>query len=65
MSLWRVQDEATLEWMRELYSARFDGSSTADAVSLAHRRTIERRRDRGRSTHPFYWGSFVAIGDWR
>ena len=65
MSLWAVQDEAALEWMGNLYAARGDGMSTARAVQNAAVRMIERRREAGRSTHPFYWGAFVAAGDWR
>lgn len=66
MSLWSVQDEATGEWMRELYDARWrEGRSTADAMGEASRRVLTRRRAEGRSQHPFFWGSFVASGDWR
>jgi CHAT domain-containing protein/Tfp pilus assembly protein PilF len=65
MSLWSVQDEAALEWMDNLYSGRGDGLSTAEAVRRAGVEMIERRRRAGRSTHPFYWGAFVATGDWR
>jgi CHAT domain-containing protein/Tfp pilus assembly protein PilF len=66
MSLWAVHDEPTREWMRELYAARLEhGLSTPDAMRRASLRVLERRRDAGRSTHPFYWGAFVAAGGWR
>ena len=26
---------------------------------------LRERRAKGLSTHPFYWGSFIAVGDWR
>jgi len=52
--------------MTELYRARFvDRASTPDAVAAASRAVLERRRRSGDSTHPFYWGAFVASGDWR
>ena len=41
------------------------GMGTAEAVREASLKVLERRRRRGRSTHPFYWGAFVAAGDWR
>jgi CHAT domain-containing protein len=65
MSLWAVQDEAALEWMGNLYTARGEGMPTDRAVQNASVRMLERRRQAGRSTHPFYWGTFVAAGDWR
>jgi CHAT domain-containing protein/tetratricopeptide (TPR) repeat protein len=65
MSLWSVQDTAAREWMHALYSARFAGQSTAAAVRRASLTMIEARRRLHRSTHPFYWGAFVAAGDWR
>ena len=66
MSLWSVDDEATREWMRELYTARFmEGMSTAESVREASLRALKRRREKRESTHPFYWGAFVAAGDWK
>ena len=38
---------------------------TAESVRRADRSVLEARRASGRSTHPFFWGAFVAAGDWR
>jgi len=66
LSLWSVDDLATRDWMTELYAARFERSrSTAEAVRDAARSQLSRRRQAGESTHPFFWGGFVATGDWR
>lgn len=65
MSLWRVEDAATREWMRRLYEARGQGASTAQAMRKANLGTLRDRRDRHLSAHPFYWGAFIAAGDWR
>jgi CHAT domain-containing protein len=66
MSLWPVEDEATREWMRNLYSGRFlEGLSTAEAVRSASLKLLRERRAQKLSTHPFYWAGFVAAGDWR
>jgi CHAT domain-containing protein/tetratricopeptide (TPR) repeat protein len=66
MSLWRVDDAATAEWMHELYAARLLGhASTIDAVHAADAHIIDQRRSQGRSIHPYYWAAFVAAGDWR
>jgi CHAT domain-containing protein len=66
MSLWPVEDEATREWMRALYEGRFaEGLDTAAAMHHANLTTLEARRERGESTHPFFWAAFVASGGWQ
>jgi CHAT domain-containing protein len=66
MSLWPVEDQAAREWMGRLYEARLNGhASTVDAVRQASLEMLKERRSRRESTHPFYWGAFVAAGDWR
>lgn len=66
MSLWGVDDDAARHWMVALYRARLErGTSTAEAVRAATRHALADRRQRGHSAHPFYWASFVALGDWR
>ncbi len=65
MSLWPVEDNATRAWMEDLYQARLrDGRDTADAMWQAHRAFLAARRKAGESTAPFFWGAFVASGDW-
>jgi CHAT domain-containing protein/tetratricopeptide (TPR) repeat protein len=65
MSLWKVQDDASRQWMRALYEGRRGGLSTVEAVRAAGLTLLETRRSEGKSTHPFYWGAFIAAGDWR
>jgi len=66
MSLWRVNDEDTGRWMASVYEQRFGrGAGTMEAVRQATLEQLRRRRRAGSSTHPFYWGGFIAAGDWR
>jgi CHAT domain-containing protein/tetratricopeptide (TPR) repeat protein len=65
MSLWSVGDEATRQWMRSLYLERLSGKSTAESVRGADQAILVARRQAGKSTHPFFWGGFVATGGWR
>ncbi len=65
LSLWAVDDASTRDWMRALYEARGRGAPTAACVREASRATLAGRRARGSSSHPYYWGAFVATGDWR
>jgi CHAT domain-containing protein len=62
MSLWNVQDQSAREWMRELYDVRRTGFGDATSVRRASRRILRRRETEGRSTHPFFWGAFIASG---
>jgi CHAT domain-containing protein/tetratricopeptide (TPR) repeat protein len=66
MSLWDADDQATREWMHELYFARLQQKlNTADSVRAANISILHKRRALGLSTHPYYWAPFVAVGDWR
>jgi CHAT domain-containing protein len=66
MSLWSVEDQATGAWMRMLYEGRLkEGLNTPASVQYASLSILRSRRGRGQSTHPFYWGAFVAVGDWQ
>jgi CHAT domain-containing protein/tetratricopeptide (TPR) repeat protein len=66
MSLWSIDDQAARQWMRALYQDHFERHlSTADAMREASLSVLRARRASGQSTHPFYWGGFVAAGDWR
>ena len=66
MSLWAVDDRATRRWMQALYRARLvEGMDTPGSVRAAGLKQLRERRRRGRDTHPFRWGGFVASGDWR
>jgi CHAT domain-containing protein/Tfp pilus assembly protein PilF len=66
MSLWAVDDRATVAWMEALYDARFrQNASTVDAVRDASLRALRDRRARKLSSNPFFWAAFVASGSWR
>jgi CHAT domain-containing protein len=65
MSLWKVEDEATLLFMRELYGARASGLSTAESVRTAGLKILAMQRRQGLPDQPYFWGAFVAAGEWR
>jgi CHAT domain-containing protein len=66
MSLWPVEDQSAVAFMRSLYGARFDQArSTAASMRQAYRDALAvTRRSRGHA-HPLYWAPFIASGDWR
>ncbi len=66
MSLWTVEDQAARTWMTELYDARLSRLlGTCESVREANLSVLRSLRAQGRSTHPFYWAAFIAVGDWR
>ena len=65
MSLWPVEDKTTEQWMGTLYREHFlNGKDTAKSVRAATLQILRQRRAKHQSTHPFYWGAFIAAGDW-
>lgn len=66
MSLWPIDDQATLRWMDDLYRHRFVARlSTMDSIRQTSLDALRQRRTARASTHPYYWAGFVAVGEWR
>ena len=61
VSLWRVDDPATNALMSTFYRLRDMGADKATALSQA----MGEVRAQKRWSHPYYWGAFVLMGDWR
>jgi CHAT domain-containing protein len=59
-SLWAVDDAATSELMQEFYGALTgrEGVSKAEALRFAQK-AIRQQHE-----HPYYWASFVLLGNW-
>jgi CHAT domain-containing protein/tetratricopeptide (TPR) repeat protein len=65
MSLWPVEDKTTEQWMETLYREHFlNGKDTGESVRDASLQILRQRRAKRQSTHPFYWGAFIAAGGW-
>ncbi len=59
-SLWRVDDSATAEFMKQFYYFLERNETKGDALTLAKRRLVATRGD---LSHPYYWAAFVLNGD--
>lgn len=59
-SLWKVEDMATLELMKNFYSALSEGNKTS---SQALREAQTKMWENPRYQSPFYWASFMVQGD--
>jgi CHAT domain-containing protein len=58
-SLWKAEDTATAELMREFYAQLGAGQSKAEALRQAQLSLL-----RGGRSSPYYWGNFVLLGSW-
>ncbi len=66
MSLWAVEDSSAVRWMAALYEARLQGRLDAAAcMRAAALRLLAVERAASGTAHPYRWGAFVALGDWR
>jgi CHAT domain-containing protein len=61
-TLWRVDDEATSEFMKRFYMGIFQ-KQESPVAALQEAQFEMRKQTRWRS--PYYWGGFVIEGEWR
>jgi CHAT domain-containing protein len=60
MSLWKVSDAVTRDFMEGFYRRLRDGSGRSDAL-----RSMQLELLRGNEySHPFYWAAFILTGEW-
>ncbi len=62
-SLFKVPDNETRLLMQRFYQELAAGKSKLDALREAQLSVIERRRATEEAAHPFFWASFVLVGD--
>ncbi|NES66195.1 MAG: CHAT domain-containing protein, partial [Okeania sp. SIO2D1] len=67
-SLWYVSDEATAVLMKNLYEQLIDPKITkAEALRRAQRKILrdaQAREVNSEFEHPYFWSTFVLIGNW-
>lgn len=62
-SLWQIPDTETMKFMKRLYATHATSyPALLQQAAVSH---IREARKRGRSDHPFFWGAFMASGEWR
>ena len=63
MSLYSVPDAESRELMRDFYGSLKAGKTKAAALHEAELKMIRERRTKGGAAHPFFWASFVLVGE--
>lgn len=59
MSLWKIDDAATVALMEEFYRELLDSYT----VTIALKKAQDRMRQMPKYEHPYYWGAFKLVGD--
>jgi CHAT domain-containing protein len=62
-SLFAVPDEQTHQLMQRFYGALKAGQGKLEALHGAQVELLRQRRAAGGAAHPFFWASFVLVGD--
>jgi CHAT domain-containing protein len=62
-SLWKVDDQATSELMRQFYAAMLGPQKKPAAAALRAAQNAVANQERWRS--PYYWAAFVLQGEWK
>jgi len=62
-SLYKVPDSATQALMSEFYKRLAAGATKLEALRDAQLAIIAQRRHSQEAAHPFFWASFVLVGD--
>ena len=60
-SLWSINDDAAMQFMKNFYSGLYQSLSKAQAMRQAQIAMIKSKE----YSHPFYWSPFVLIGNWQ
>jgi len=62
-ALWPVSDKETASMMSELYTE--SNETLPEKMRRIQLAKINQLREGGFADHPFTWGAFIAMGDWR
>jgi len=62
-ALWPVSDKETAEMMSQLYES--SRKSLPEIMREIQLQKINDLRENKQADHPFSWGAFIALGDWR
>lgn len=64
VSLWSVYADSTIELMERFYTYLKEGKTKVEALQKAQL-NIMNHPGHPEWRHPYYWGPFILVGDWK
>ena len=65
LSLWKVDDTATTEFMIRFYKRLKAGEARSDALAATQKEFRDGTAGGGQWKEPYYWAAWQLVGDWR
>jgi CHAT domain-containing protein len=65
LSLWKVDDAATAEFMTRFYKRLKGGEARSDALAATQQEFRDGLAGNGEWKDPYYWAAWQLVGDWR
>lgn len=65
ISLWKVNDEVTRDFMTAYYGLLKTGQGKGEAVRKVQLGLLRDKRSENNRSHPYFWAAFIESGDWR
>jgi CHAT domain-containing protein len=65
LSLWKVDDAATLEFMTRFYKRLIAGEGRAEALAATQKEFRDGIPGKPDWKEPYYWAAWQLVGDWR
>jgi hypothetical protein len=65
LSLWKVDDKATAEFMVRFYKRLKAGEPRSDALAATQKEFRDGKTGIPGWSDPFYWAAWQLVGDWR
>ena len=65
LSLWKVDDAATAEFMIRFYKRLKAGEGRSDALAAVQKEFRDGTAGSGQWKEPYYWAAWQLVGDWR
>ena len=65
LSLWKVEDAATAEFMLRYYKRLKAGEGRSDALAAVQKEFRDGATGNGQWKEPYYWAAWQLVGDWK
>ncbi|WP_341884143.1 CHAT domain-containing tetratricopeptide repeat protein [Synechococcus sp. UW140] len=65
LSLWKVDDAATAEFMVRFYKRLKAGEGRSDALAAVQKEFRDGAAGNGQWKEPYYWAAWQLVGDWK